>query len=315
MISVILPACNEEKMIEKAYFTIVELLRAEKIIYEIIFIDDGSKDGTWDEIRSLEQRGAVKGITFSRNFGKEAAIMAGLTYASGDCCVVMDCDLQHPPKTIIEMYRLWEQGYEVIDGVKKNRGKESGLHRIAAQTFYRLISNATHLDMSNASDFKLLDRKAVDVLLRLPERQPFFRALSSWIGFKTAVIEFEVQEREIGESKWSLKSLIKYALTNITSFSTIPLHFVTISGFLFLIFSMILGIQMLYFHYSGRALEGFTTIIILLLLIGSILMIGLGIVGYYIAKIYDEVKGRPRYIVSEIATSENEKNNKDSFNI
>lgn len=312
MLSVILPSYNEEKMIEKAYFTIAELLEAEKIKYEVIFVDDGSHDGTWNEISSLEKKGkSVKGITFSRNFGKEAAILAGLAYSSGGCCVVMDCDLQHPPKTIIEMYHLWEQGYEVIEGVKKNRGKESGLHRIVARIFYRLISKATHLDMSNASDFKLLDRKAVDVLLRLPERQPFFRALSSWIGFNTAIIEFEVQEREIGESKWSMKSLIKYALTNITSFSTVPLHFITVSGVLFLIFSIILGIQTLYFYYSGRALEGFTTIIILLLLIGSILMIGLGIVGYYIAKIYDEVKGRPRYIVSEIVTSENEENNKD----
>ncbi len=304
MLSVILPSYNEEKMIEKAYFTISNLLKSEDIKYEVVFVDDGSRDETWKEICRLEQSGnSVRGVKFSRNFGKEAAILAGLSNAIGECCIVMDCDLQHPPKSIIEMYHLWEQGYEVIDGVKRDRGKENDLHKLAAQTFYKIISNATKLNMSNASDFKLLDRKAVDTILMLPERQPFFRALSSWIGFKTAIVEFEVQEREYGESKWSLKSLISYALTNITSFSTLPLQLVTATGILFFFFSLIMGIHTLYYYYSGYSLEGFTTVIILLLLIGSILMIGLGIIGYYLAKIYEEVKGRPRYIISDIITS------------
>lgn len=304
MISVILPSYNEEMMIEKTYFTIANLLKSEDIKFEIVFVDDGSSDQTWNEICRLKQVGSfVRGIKFSRNFGKEAAILAGLSHAIGQCCIVMDCDLQHPPKSIIEMYRLWEQGYEVIEGVKRDRGKESGLYRIAAQTFYKIICNVTHLNMSNASDFKLLDRKAVDVLLNLPERQPFFRALSSWIGFKTAVVEFEVQERAYGESKWSLKSLIKYAMTNITSFSAFPLQLMTSFGMLFLLFSIIIGIHTIYSYYNGYSLEGFTTVIMLLLLIGSILMIGLGIIGYYLAKIYEEVKGRPRYIVSDIITS------------
>lgn len=300
MVSVILPSYNEEEIIEKACFTIESILKEANINFEVVFVDDGSKDNTWNEICKIGQKvNFVKGIKFSRNFGKESAIVAGLSHASGDCCIVMDCDLQHPPKSIVEMYRLWQEGYEVIDGVKKNRGKESKLHKIAAQAFYKIVSRATHLNMSNASDFKLLDRKAVEVLLKFPEKQPFFRALSAWIGFKTAVVEFEVQEREFGDSKWSIKSLVKYALTNITSFSTLPLQFVTASGILFFAFSLIMGIYTLYSYYSGHSLEGFTTVIILLLLVGSILMIGLGIIGYYVAKIYEEVKGRPRYIVSE----------------
>lgn len=300
MLSVILPSYNEEGMIKKAGKVLSELLQREKLEYELIFVNDGSRDNTWKEICELsELNDNVLGVCFAKNFGKEAAILSGLAAASGDCCVVMDCDLQHPPETIIQMYHLWKQGYEVVDGVKKSRGQESKLHKFAANTFYRIISRATKIDMSNASDFKLLDRKVVDVLLKMPERHPFFRALSAWVGFKKAVVEFEVQEREIGESKWSMLSLIKYAVSNITSFSTAPLQLVTISGMIFLVFSVLLGLQTLWFYFTGRALEGFTTIIILLLIVGSILMISLGIIGYYLAKIYDEVRARPRYIVTE----------------
>lgn len=300
LLSIILPAYNEEGMIEKAYMTIASILKQENIVFEIIFVNDGSRDKTWEKVCNLKECvDAVKGICFSRNFGKESAILAGLAYSDGECCVVMDCDLQHPPETIVEMYRLWEQGYEVVSGIKTDRGRESVFHKIMAQTFYKIIGDITCIDMSNASDFKLLDRKVVNVLLKLPEHQPFFRALSAWIGFKTTTVKFEVQEREVGESKWSVKSLVRYALMNITSFSTLPLQMITVLGGLFLLFSVVLGIQTLYLYCSGQAMPGFTTVIILLLLIGSILMIGMGIIGFYIAKIYEEVKGRPRYIVSE----------------
>ena len=300
MLSIVLPSYNEEGMIKKASKVLAELLQKENIKYELVFVNDGSKDNTWREICEVSKTDAcVKGICFARNFGKEAAILAGLATTSGDCCVVMDCDLQHPPETVVQMYELWKQGYEVVEGIKTSRGKESGLHKIAANTFYRIISKATKIDMSNASDFKLLDRKVVNVLLKMPERHPFFRALSAWVGFKKTVVEFEVREREIGESKWSVWSLIKYAINNITSFSSAPLQVVTVLGVFFLAFSVILGIQTLWFYFSGQALEGFTTVIILLLIMGSILMISLGVIGYYLAMIYDEVRLRPRYIISE----------------
>ena len=169
-LSVLLPAYNEEKMINKACNRIAELLDKAEIVYEIIVVDDGSKDGTWTEIKKEAQNNQqIKGIRFSRNFGKEAAIFAGLEQISGDCCVVMDCDLQHPPETILEMYALWKQGYEVVEGVKEERGKESKLHRICAAGFYKMISIATNIDMSKASDFKLLDKKAVQSLLEIKE--------------------------------------------------------------------------------------------------------------------------------------------------
>ena len=305
MLSVILPSYNEEKMIAKATARMSEILQPEKIDYELLFIDDGSRDGTWAQINEAAEKDShVVGVHFSRNFGKEAAMFAGLEQARGDCCVVIDCDLQHPPEKIVEMYRLWEQGYEVVEGIKEDRGEESGLHKFAANSFYGLISKATGMDMSSSSDFKLLDRKVVDTLNSLPERNVFFRALSFWVGYKKTSVSYCVQERTEGVSKWSTKSLIKYALTNISSFSSAPLHIVTVLGFIMLAVAFVLGIIALVQKISGVALGGFTTVILLLLFSASIIMISLGIIGYYIARIYDEIKGRPRYIISRICGRE-----------
>ena len=183
-LSVVLPAYNEEAMLLKAAETLKEILEKEKIEYQLIFVDDGSRDQTWSLITEAAHRDShVTGIHFSRNFGKEAAIFAGLANAEGDCAAVMDCDLQHPPQTLVQMYRLWQEGYEVVEGVKRTRGKESAIHRASAGLFYKIMSSATKIDMSRASDFKLMDRRAVDSLLEMPERNAFFRAMSSWIGF------------------------------------------------------------------------------------------------------------------------------------
>ena len=305
MLSVILPSYNEEKMIAKATARMAEILQPEKIDYELLFIDDGSRDGTWAQINEAAEKDShVVGVHFSRNFGKEAAMFAGLEQARGDCCVVIDCDLQHPPEKIVEMYRLWEQGYEVVEGIKEDRGEESGLHKFAANSFYGLISKATGMDMSSSSDFKLLDRKVVDTLNSLPERNVFFRALSFWVGYKKTSVSYCVQERTEGVSKWSTKSLIKYALTNISSFSSAPLHIVTVLGFIMLAVAFVLGIIALVQKISGVAIGGFTTVILLLLFSASVIMISLGIIGYYIARIYDEIKGRPRYIISRICGRE-----------
>ena len=304
MLSVVLPAYNEEQMIKKTAQVVGDLLEKEQIPYELVFVNDGSKDHTWEKILELkEERAHIKGVCFSRNFGKEGAVFAGIAQAEGDCIAVMDCDLQHPPETLIKMYRLWEDGYQVIEGVKASRGRESFIHKMFAKTFYSIISDATGIDMSRASDFKLMDRQAAEEFLKLPERNVFFRALSSWVGFKTTYVEFDVQEREAGESKWSFKSLVQYAVNNITSFSAAPMQIVTFFGVVFFVFAVLLGIQSLYMYFSGHAVAGFTAVILLLLLVGSILMFSLGVIGYYIAKIYDEVKMRPRYIISEVIKS------------
>ena len=301
MMSVVLPSYNEEGMIKKAASVIRDILTEAAIEYELVFVDDGSKDKTWELIeKTSKENSHIVGVHFSRNFGKEAAIFAGLATAGGDCCVVMDCDLQHPPELLVDMYRLWEQGYEVVEGVKRSRGKESVLHRMSAGMFYKIMSRAVKIDMTRASDFKLMDRKAVDTLLELQERNSFFRALSSWIGYRSTQIEFDVQERTVGVSKWSVGSLFRYAMINIVAFSSVPMQFVTAAGGIMLLFAIVLGIQTLVKYFSGSAVEGFTTVILLILLIGSLIMISLGIIGYYIARIYEEVKRRPKYIISKI---------------
>lgn len=314
MLSVVIPAYNEEAMLRKAADTIGGVLTDAGIAHELVFVDDGSADGTWDVLcAAAKENGSVRGVRFSRNFGKEAAILAGLTEAHGDCCVVIDCDLQHPPEKIVEMYRLWQQGFEVVEGRKKSRGSEGRLHTLAAKTFYSLIGAATGFDMANASDFKLLDRKAVDVLVRMPERSAFFRALSSWVGFQTAYVEFDVREREAGESKWSTRSLIRYAVRNISSFSTAPMQLVTVLGAVMLLLSLVLGAIALVQKICGQALEGFTTVILLQLFSGSVIMLSLGVIGYYIAKIYEEIKGRPRYIVADACGEGHEKAAEKTF--
>ena len=300
MLSVVLPSYNEEEMVPVAARTVHEILAAEGIDHELLFVDDGSRDATWQRIREAAASvPAVRGVHFSRNFGKEAAIFAGLNEAKGDCVAVIDCDLQHPPEKLVEMYRLWEQGFEVIEGVKSDRGKESVMHRFAAKTFYAIISRATGIDMSRASDFKLLDRKAVNVILTMREKRAFFRALSSWVGFRTTEVSYEVRERTAGESKWSTWSLMKYAVSNITAFTAMPLHLVTVFGVITLLISVVLGIIALVQKIAGTALGGFTTVIILLLFLGSLIMISLGIIGYYVGNIYEEIKDRPRYIIAD----------------
>ena len=301
MLSVILPAYNEEAMIALAAKTISDILTGADIPYELLFVDDGSRDKTWAEIQAASRQNShVVGVHFSRNFGKEAAMFAGLEQARGDCCAVLDCDLQHPPEKLVEMYRLWEQGYEVVEGIKEDRGEETGLHRFAANRFYGLISRATGMDMSSSSDFKLLDRKVVDALNRMPERNVFFRALSFWVGFKRTTVSYRVQERTAGESKWSTRSLIKYAINNRGSFSSAPLHIITVLGLIMLVTAVVFGVVALVQKLTGQALGGFTTVILLLLFSSSLIMISLGIIGFYTARIYEELKGRPRYIISQI---------------
>lgn len=300
-LSVVLPAYNEELMVGKTCRVLREILSEAGISYELVIVNDGSKDNTWEEILKAGKKDSnILGVNFSRNFGKEAAVFAGLAQASGDAVAVMDCDLQHPPETLVEMYHLWEEGYEVIEGVKTSRGKESFLHKKSAGFFYGIMSRATKVNMENASDFKLMDRKAVTSILSMPERNMFFRATSSWVGYKTTYVKFKVQEREAGESKWSAWSLIKYAFTNIVAFTTLPLQFVTVGGGVCFFCSMVLALYSLVQYFRGHAVEGYTTTLIVLLMIGSAIMLSLGIIGYYIAKIYEEVKRRPRYIISKI---------------
>lgn len=298
LLSIVLPAYNEEQNIPNTVKVLTGMLTENAIDYELVFVSDGSRDATFAQIqKAAEENPKVRGAEFSRNFGKEAAIFAGLSLAAGDAVVVMDCDLQHPPEVVLEMWKLWRGGAEVVEGIKESRGRESLAHKLSAGLFYKVMSRLIKMDMNASSDFKLLDRKVVDVLLGLPERNTFFRALSFWAGFRREYVSYQVQERQFGESKWSTLSLMKYAVTNATSFSTLPLQLVTVMGMISILFSVVLFIQTFVKYLSGTAVEGFTTVILLILVIGGFLMLSLGIIGHYIARIYEEVKGRPKYII------------------
>lgn len=300
MISVVLPAYNEKDNIVPAIGEISKVIEGAGEDYELLFISDGSSDGTYDVIKEQAAANAhVKGAEFSRNFGKEAAIFAGLSIASGDAVIVMDCDLQHPVSAIPEMIAKWKEGAEVVEGIKNSRGKEGFFHKLCAGAFYGIMSSLIKIDMSSSSDFKLLDRKAVDALLELPESNTFFRALSFWIGFRSEKVYYDVEERRHGKSKWSLGGLVRYAIRNATSFSTLPLKLVTWMGWIFILFAVVLGIQTLFRFFSGTADNGFTTVILLQLIVGGFMMLSIGIAGHYIARIYEEVKGRPRFIIRD----------------
>ncbi|MCL1806029.1 MAG: glycosyltransferase family 2 protein [Clostridiales bacterium] len=300
MLSAIIPAYHEEANIPLVADAVAEALSVAGIEYEIILVDDGSGDGTFAAIEKAASRESrVRGLKLSRHFGKEAAIQAGLAASKGDCCVVLDADLQHPPSILPDMFKLWHEGAKIVQGVKADRGKESLLYKAFAKVFYGLISRFVQIDFRRASDYKLLDRKVVDILLALPEKTRFFRALSVYYGFPQAEIEFPVAPRGAGKSNWSLRGLFGYAIDSISSFTAFPLQITTYIGSVMLVIFLVLGVQTLYNYISGRAVEGFTTVILLLLFVASAVSISLGIIGHYIAKIYDEVKARPSYIVEK----------------
>lgn len=299
LLSVVIPAYNEEDNIARTAARLREILVEADIAYEILFMSDGSRDRTFEEIEKAAKKDPnVRGYEFSRNFGKEAAVFCGLKYAKGNCVVVIDCDLQHPPEKIPEMFQLWKDGYDVVEGIKSDRGEESRMHKMFTSIFYGVMSKLMQINMNDTSDYKLLDRRVVDVLLDLKERNTFFRALSFWAGFKSTSVTYEVQERAAGESKWSFWSLLKYAIMNTTSFTTVPLQIVTFLGIVSIILAGVMGVQTLLRFMLGNSVEGFTTVILLILIIGGFIMLSLGIIGHYLARIYEEVKGRPRYIVA-----------------
>jgi glycosyltransferase involved in cell wall biosynthesis len=299
LLSVVVPAHNEASGIAHAVEVISGVLAAAPVDFEIIVVDDGSRDGTFERIRELAAADPrVKGVRFTRNFGKEAALLAGLRAARGAAVVTIDSDLQHPPTLIPQMIEHWRDGAMVVDAVKRDRGTDGAITRGRARLFNALLSRLGGINLRNASDFKLLDRVVVDAITReLPERQRFYRGLADWVGYRHASIPFDVAARADGEGKWSLLKLFSLATTAIVSFTSAPLQIVTVLGFATLAFGFFVGADALIAWFQGRAVSGFATTIITLLIVGSFIMISLGIIGEYIAKIYDEIKARPPYLV------------------
>ena len=304
ILSVLIPVHNEGDQIAENLWLIHAEASKAGLPMEMIAIDDGSTDNTWYVLQTMvEQIAGLKALRFSRNFGKEGAICAGLAQSSGQACIVIDSDLQHPPELIPEMVRLWrDEHWEIIEGIKKTRGTESLINRIGARFFYRTLSGLSGYNLYGSSDFKLLDRKVRDAWLDMRERNTFFRGMVSWLGFRRKQITFSVAKRRLTESRWSFLSLFRLAIVAITAFSSLPLQAVTILGGLFLLCAILFSTYALVMYFAGLAFPGFTTVIILELLIGGVLMVSLGIIGTYIAQIYQEVKYRPRYVVAETLT-------------
>ena len=300
-ISIVIPAYNEADGITHSIYTISDIVRACTPHWEIIIVDDGSSDAMFTQVFKLSSNNShIKALRFSRNFGKEAAILAGLQRASGDAVITIDADLQHPPRLIPEMIEMWRAGAQVVDAVKRNRDQDSMLTKIRAKVFNTLLSLTSRIDIHNSSDFKLLDRVVVNAIIReLPERGRFYRGLVNWVGYDHKTILFDTESRVKGKGKWSVWGLIGLAIDAIVSFTSAPLRIVTILGFATLIFGFFIVTDAFWSWLQGESISGFATIIITELLIGSFIMISLGIIGEYIAKIYDEIKARPTYLVAD----------------
>lgn len=304
MISFVIPVFNEEQGINDNIKKIISFIPCE---YEVILVDDGSKDKTWQKIKELSKENKnIIGARFSRNFGKEAALMAGISIAEGEAVITMDSDLQHPPKFIPDLINKWNEGYKVVELRKAKRGKESLFYKLSAGAFYGSLKKLSGLDMANSSDYKLLDRMVVENIKKFKEGQLFFRGVVDWVGFDKCTMEVEFDEREVGKSKFNLKSLSRLAINAITSFSSSLLYATGFIGAVFFIAAMVLGIQTLINKFCGNSLEGFTTIILLQLIIGSLIMFCLAIIGLYVGKIYEETKSRPQYIISEVSKGDRE---------
>src|SRR5437762_7344435 len=306
LISVVIPLYNEGSHLGELLSDLKGALEQAGCRFEVVLVDDGSSDDTWakikDEARICTHLHAIR---LSRNFGKELALCAGLERARGKAVIVMDGDGQHPPSLLAPMIETWRtSGADIIEAVKRRRGRESLTSKFGALTFYVILNKLSGFDLKGASDFKLIDRRVLDTWLAMRERNVFFRGMTAWMGFKTIQIPFEVGPRRAGKSGWSYLRRAKLALIGITTFSSFPLRLVTFAGMIFFLFAVGLGVQTLYLKLAGRAFTGFATVILLELIIGSLLMISLGIIGEYLARIYEEVKGRPRYVVTESIESQ-----------
>ncbi|PZE20809.1 glycosyltransferase family 2 protein [Paenibacillus xerothermodurans] len=308
-VSIVIPAYKEGKHV----FTSLQLISSHIASvcdeYEIVVVDDGSPDDTWEQLLlSTKVIRHLKIIRLSRNFGKELALCAGLENANGDAVIIMDADMQHPPHLIPQLIATWKtSNADIVECVKRKRGTETLKNKLGAKLFYGIISKLTGYKLEGASDFKLLDKKVLLAWSSMAERNTFFRGMVAWLGFQKEQIEFDVEERVEGSTSWSIFSLTKLAIQAVVSFSTFPLRIVSIIGVITFLASIILGIQTLHHKIIGSAVTGFTTVILLQLIIASIIMVSLGTLGEYIAAIYNEVKGRPRYLISQRVQHENAK--------
>ena len=303
-LSIVVPCYNEEKVIDFFYEKIMEVSKnfEKKYDYEIVFIDDGSKDKTFEILKELrEKNDNIKVISFSRNFGKEAGIYAGLSNSVGDLVVVIDADCQHPPETILDMLKYIEEGYDTVATRRTNRKGEPVVKSFFSKMFYKLINQFMEVKLEESvQDFRMMKRNVVDAILSLDEYNRFSKGIFNWVGFKCKYIEVENVERVAGTSKWGFKSLFKYAVEGITSFTTAPLKLSIFLGFIVCLASVIFGVEIIIQTLAlGKDVPGYASIIVSVLFMGGVQLLCLGILSEYVSKMYMEIKNRPKYIVRE----------------
>lgn len=301
-ISVIIPVYNEEANIDALYNRLKAVMEGLKISYEMIFVNDGSRDRSMPMIKALAaEHSEVKYVDFSRNFGHQIAVTAGLDKANGEAIVIIDADLQDPPELIAEMYQKLKSGYEVVYAKRKRRSGESLMKLWTAKAFYRILSNITSISIPvDTGDFRIIDRKILDILRQMPEKNKFLRGQISWIGFNQTFVEYERQERQGGETGYTYRKMLHFALDGITAFSDFPLKVVTYFGFIVSFFAFIMMIYALYSRFIAQDYEpGWTSLIICVLFIGGIQMIAIGIIGEYLSRMNNNIRNRPLYIVRD----------------
>lgn len=302
VLSVVGPVHNEESSISEFHRRLVDSLEELGLPFEIIYVDDGSGDGTLGLLQGFHKKDArVKVLEFSRNFGHQLAITAGMDHASGEACVVIDTDGQDPPEVIHQMVASWRQGHEVVYAVRVQREGEGLFKKLTAALFYRLMRRITKVEIPlDAGDFRLIDRKVLKVLGDIRETHRFMRGLTSWVGFKQAQVLYSRQARLAGETHYPFFKMLRFALDGITSFSHQPLRWVTLSGLASFLVSLIIGFWVLWVKiFNPQAVRGWTSLMVLVLFLGGVQLIAMGVIGEYLARIFDEVKGRPLYVIRE----------------
>jgi dolichol-phosphate mannosyltransferase len=299
LLSVVVPAYNEAETLAELHRRLDAALA--NLEYELIIVDDGSTDDTRESVTALaEADDRIKAVFLSRNFGHQAALTAGLDQAAGDAIVTLDADLQDPPEVVPQMIERWRDGVDVVSAVRVSRPGESSFKLATARWFYRVFSRLTEVDLArDAGDFRLLDRRALDSLLSMPERNRFIRGMSAWVGFSQASITYERDARFAGETKYTLRRMLRFSLDAISSFSHIPLQLATLLGFVFSFIAFLAIPVAIGLKIAGQFVPGITTVLLVVLLLGGIQLITVGIIGEYLGRVYDEVKQRPLYIVAE----------------
>jgi len=308
LISIVVPCFNEEKNIGQLYNELIPVMKDTCPHYEIIFVDDGSRDSTFNAIKGIAEKDKnVTGLSLSRNFGHQVAILAGLQHSKGDVVIMMDADLQHPPKVIPALISEYEQGYDIVNTKRLDSADIGLIKKVTSKGFYHFINFLSDVKIEPAAaDFRLMTRKAVNAFLQLEEKDRFTRGLISWMGFRQSIVEYKASERFAGKSKYTFRKMLRFGMDGITSFSSKPLRISFYSGLCVFLAGLIYAIYAIVQNIIGTTVPGWTSILVTVLIIGGIQLLSIGIVGEYIARIFNEAKARPLYFIKDKTTDNRE---------